>query len=141
MHENVLSTKPVTSHQLQRDLLSLGIMPGDTVMVHASLRSVGSIEGRGEGLVSALLGVLGSGGSLLAYADFEQTSEVPHFDLMRSPARPDYGVFADLVRTHPQAVRSANPGASMVAIGQGANWFARTIRSHMDMGQMDRWEN
>ncbi len=92
-------------------------------MVHASLRSIGSIEGRGEGLISALLGALGAHGTLMAYADFEWTPELPYFDQTRSPAQSKYGVFAELVRTHPHAVRSANPGASMVAIGERANWL------------------
>jgi aminoglycoside 3-N-acetyltransferase len=59
----------------------------------------------------------------MAYADFEPTLEIPYFDVKRSPARPDYGVFAELVRTYPGAVRSANPEASRVAIGAKAHWL------------------
>ena len=123
MHEKFVDTTPRTIKQLQSELRGLGVSTGDTLMVHASLRGVGPVEDRGQGLISALLGVLGSEGTLMAYADFEPTSGVPHFDIKRSPARPDYGIFAELVRTHPSAVRSANPGASMVAIGARAQWL------------------
>jgi len=113
----------ITIKQLQTELQSLGIHVGDTIMVHASVRSVGPVEERGQGVLAALLGVLGPEGTLMAYADFEPTSEVPYFDMKRSPARPDYGVLAELMRTYPGAVRSANPGASMVAIGAKARWL------------------
>jgi len=123
MRESLINTNQITSAQLQRELKDLGICAGDTLMVHASLRSVGPVEERGQGVLSALLGVLGPEGTLMAYADFEPTSEVPYFDIRRSPACPHYGVFAELVRTYPEAVRSANPGASMVAIGAKAQWL------------------
>lgn len=123
MRETLLNTDQATIRQLEGQLQALGIRAADTLMVHASLRSVGPVEDRGQGVVSALLGILGSEGTLMAYADFEPTSEVPYFNIKRSPARPDYGIFAELVRTHPSAVRSANPGASMVAIGARAQWL------------------
>ncbi len=59
----------------------------------------------------------------MAYADFEPTKDIPYFDPKRSPARPAYGVFAELVRTWPGSYRSENPGASMVAIGAHAQWL------------------
>jgi aminoglycoside 3-N-acetyltransferase len=120
MREPSLDTNAVTIEQLQRDLLALGLSSGDTVMVHASLRRVGLLKDRGEELITALLNVLGLQGTVMAYVDFHPTDEIPYFDIKRSPARPDYGVFAELVRTWPGAVRSANPGASMAAVGERA---------------------
>jgi aminoglycoside 3-N-acetyltransferase len=102
---------------LARDLKQLGVQAGDTVMVHASMRAV---RGRAEDVVGALLDVLGPTGTLTAYVDFEVTEDAPHFDLAASPAMSDHGVLAEVVRRWPGAVRSANPGASMVAIGADA---------------------
>ncbi|MEZ5428063.1 MAG: aminoglycoside 3-N-acetyltransferase [Pyrinomonadaceae bacterium] len=107
------------------DLKNIGIRVGDIIMVHASLRAVGEVEGRGEGLVRSLLSVLGESGTLLAYVDFEPTDEVPYFDPERSPARPGYGTLAEIIRRWPGAVRSLNPGASMVAVGARAEWICR----------------
>ena len=123
MRETLINTNQATIRQLEGQLQALGIRAADTLMVHASLRSVGPVQDHGQGVMSALLGVLGSEGTLMAYADFEPTSEVPYFNIKRSPARPDYGIFAELVRTHHGAVRSANPGASMVAVGARAQWL------------------
>ena len=68
MRERSIDTNLRTIKQLQGELESLGIRTSDTVMVHASLRSVGPVENRGQGLTSALLRVLGSEGTLMAYA-------------------------------------------------------------------------
>ncbi len=110
-------------------LLSLGVTQGDTVMVHASMRAVG---GRAETLVEALLEAVGAQGTLMAYVDFEATEAIPEFDLQRSPAAFDYGVLAETIRTWPGARRSANPGASMAAIGAKAEWL--TAEHPLDYG-------
>ncbi len=55
---------------LTDDLAALGLRPGDTVMVHASMRAVG---GRAEAVVQALLDLLGPDGTLMVYVDFEPT--------------------------------------------------------------------
>lgn len=102
------------------DLRRLGVAPGGTVMVHASMRAVG---GRAEDVVTALLEALGAEGTLMAYVDFEPTEEVPGFDVASSPASIGHGVLAEVIRTWPGAVRSANPGASMVALGARARWL------------------
>ena len=59
--------------ELEHDFRSIGISAGDTFMIHASLRSVGAVEERAEGLVDVLLSILGDRGTLLAYVDFEPT--------------------------------------------------------------------
>ncbi len=89
-------------------------------MVHASMRAVG---GRAEDVVRALLDAVGPDGMLVAYVDFAPTADIPHFDLAASPAAADHGVLAEVIRRWPGAVRSANPGASVVAIGPGAQWL------------------
>jgi aminoglycoside 3-N-acetyltransferase len=107
---------------LEQDLIALGLTPGEIVMVHASLRAVG---GRAEDLIVALLAVLGEGGTLMAYVDYEPTAEVPDFDPVKSPAAISYGVLPEVIRRWDGAVRSLNPGASMAAIGARAHWLCR----------------
>ena len=92
-------------------------------MVHASLRAIGEIEGGAEGLVRNLLRVLGNPGTLMAYVDFHPTAEIPYFDPPRSPACPEYGVLAEIIRTWPGAVRSRQPEAGIVALGRQAAWI------------------
>ena len=120
--------------QLAHDLRTIGIYPGDAIMVHASLRAVGPVEERAEGVVSALLSVLGDQGTLLAYVDFEPTPDIPYFDPQQSPASTDHGILAEVIRTWPGAVRSLNPGASMAALGARAEWFCQDHPMHFGYG-------
>jgi len=113
----------ITQPQIVRQLQALGVLPGDLLMVHASMRAVGPIEGRGTSLISALLSVVGDGGTIAAYADYELTPEVSYFDPALSPARSDYGIFPEILRTYSNSQRSRNPGASMVAVGRRAEWL------------------
>ncbi|ABW28125.1 aminoglycoside 3-N-acetyltransferase [Acaryochloris marina] len=113
----------ISSEQLKQDLINVGVCAGDTLMVHASLRALGPIDGRAEALVRTVLSVLGNQGTLVAYVDFEPTPDIPYFDPQRSPASQEFGVLVEVVRTWPGAVRSLNPGASMVAIGAQAEWL------------------
>lgn len=117
MREVIQQRSVTTIALLEAQLRTLDIQNSDIVMIHASLRKVGPVENRGDGLIQALINTVRPSGTLMAYADFEPTPEVPFFDLLRSPARPDYGVFAELLRNWPNAARSKNPGASMVAVG------------------------
>ncbi|MDJ0752105.1 MAG: aminoglycoside 3-N-acetyltransferase [Ardenticatenaceae bacterium] len=113
----------VNKSQLIEDLKDLGLKQGDTIMVHASLRAVGPIKGKGEALVEAMMEVLNPLGTLMAYVDYYPTKDRPYFDAARSPAMPDHGVLAEIIRTWPGAARSENPGASMSAIGHRAHWI------------------
>ncbi len=128
-----------TRHALGEHLRALGLQPGDAVMVHAGLRAIGPLLNGPDTLIDALLDVLGSGGTLLCYVNWNQQYEdaldadgrvpdvlKPHiapFDPARSRASRDHGVFAEFVRTTPGAHRSGNPGASVAAIGGRAEWF------------------
>ncbi len=44
MPEHQLPPKPATIRELENNLRSLGVVEGDVLMVHASLRSVGPTE-------------------------------------------------------------------------------------------------
>jgi aminoglycoside 3-N-acetyltransferase len=57
-----------TREQLAGDIRKLGIDPGDTVMLHASIRSVGEVAGGPDQIHLALKDVLSPQGTLLMYA-------------------------------------------------------------------------
>jgi aminoglycoside 3-N-acetyltransferase len=106
--------------RLVEQLRAIGIQAGDTLMIHASLRKVGHVEGGADGLIDALRGSVGSSGTLFAYADFEATPAMPHFDAARSPCATDHGVFPEVLRLRAGTLRSLNPGASVLALGAKA---------------------
>ena len=51
--------------QLAADLRRLGVRPGDLIMIHASLRAVGPVEGGADGVLDALEAAVGPQGTIL----------------------------------------------------------------------------
>ena len=105
---------------LVTQLREIGVHTADTLMIHASMRKVGKIDGGADGLIDALLEAVGPRGTLFAYADFEPVSDTPHFDPDRSPCAFDHGVFPEVLRRRAGTLRSTNPGASVLALGEKA---------------------
>ncbi len=122
-----------TRSSLADDLTAIGLISGDAVLVHAALRSVGPIAGGPDMIVNAVLDVVGPGGTILGYCDWQLEDEqrddpglrdhLPPFDPLRSRSTRDNGFWPELLRTTPGARRSGNPGASMAALGGRADWF------------------
>src|SRR6266581_551691 len=65
--EVMRNTRPVTRSGLVRNLRALGVQPGGVLMVHTRMSAVGWVVGGSETVVTALLDVLGSAGTLMAY--------------------------------------------------------------------------
>jgi aminoglycoside 3-N-acetyltransferase len=140
---------PATRRSLVEALGALGL-PGDRpTLVHASMRQVGPVDGGAATLLSALRTVVGRRAAVVVPAqtpDNSTTSPVfraataglapaeiaryvaglSGFDRATTPSH-GMGVFAEHVRRHPAAVRSAHPQTSFAAIGGDA---ARLMRGH-----------
>jgi aminoglycoside 3-N-acetyltransferase len=131
----------LTRRQLIGDLVRLGLVPGDVVMVHSSMRAVGHVLGGPDVVIRALLDVVDASGTLMMYVDWEHgvqhltrhdagsapdeplLEELPAFDRSTSRARRAYGVLPEFLRTWPGAHRSENPDASVAAVGARAEWL------------------
>jgi aminoglycoside 3-N-acetyltransferase len=105
--------------QLTDNFRRLGITPGDTVMVHASVRSVGRIAGGPDQIHLALKDALTEAGTLMMYASCpEHVDEVgrgnlmdveerelleilPPFDPLTARSARDNGALVELLRTYP----------------------------------------
>ncbi|MFL9840355.1 aminoglycoside 3-N-acetyltransferase [Sphingomonas sp. ST-64] len=128
-----------TRSALRSDLTRIGLRAGDAVMVHAAMRKVGPLLNGPDALSHAILDVVGPDGTLLVYASWDSVHEdlldasgrvlpewrdhVPGFDQESSRAVRMNGIIAEFVRTMPGARRSANPGASIAAVGRLAEWI------------------
>lgn len=128
-----------TRASLRADLTALGVRAGDTVMLHAAMRSVGPLLNGPDALSHALLDVVGPDGTLLVYTSWDSVHDdlldedgrvlpawrdhVPGYDAQASRAARMNGIIAEFVRTMPGARRSANPGASVAAVGRLADWI------------------
>jgi aminoglycoside N3'-acetyltransferase len=132
--------------ELAGDLGRLGIRAGAVLMVHASLRAIGPVEGRAAGVVQALDAAVGPSGTLLmvlgADDDWAWVNERPEadrasllagavpFDALATPAEPDVGVLAEVFRTMPDTVVSSHPEGRFAARGRLADEFVRDVPWH-----------
>jgi aminoglycoside N3'-acetyltransferase len=127
-----MSAQPIDG--LLADLRRLGVATGDVLMVHASLRAIGEVEGRAEGVVHALDMAVGAPGTLLmnlsARDDWAWVNDRPErdraslltgsipFDPLRTPSDPDVGVLAEVFRTMPGSLVSDHPEGRFGARGR-----------------------
>lgn len=106
--------------QIARDTRELGICPGDTVLVHSSLKSLGKGV-TPEDVIRGLGMAVGESGTLMfpALSYFSCNREHPHFDYHRSPS--NVGAIPEYFRTEVDGVvRSMNPTHSCCALGRYA---------------------
>jgi aminoglycoside N3'-acetyltransferase len=80
---------------LTHDLVSLGVQPGTALMVHASLRKLGPIDGGADAVLDALMDTLGSDGTLLMVLGADDDEA---FDAQTSAADPEIGTLAEVFR-------------------------------------------
>ena len=106
-------------HQLADDFRALGVAPGDTVMVHASVRAVGAVAGGPDQIHLALKDALTADGTLLMYAacprhydevgrghltpeeEREILEKLPAFDPYTARSARDNGALVEMLRTYP----------------------------------------
>lgn len=108
--------------ELANGFRRLGIAPGDTLMVHASVRSVGEIAGGPDQIHLALKDALTDDGTLMMYAscpryydevgrghlsadqEREIVEKLPAFDPFTARAERDNGALVELLRSYPGSV-------------------------------------
>ena len=112
----------------------MGVQPADLLMLHASLRKVGPVAGGAEGVVSAVESALGPDGTVLmvlgavddhdwvnARAESDRPTllaDAEPFDYLVTPALPDVGVLAEVLRTMPGTVVNDHPEGRFAARGR-----------------------
>ena len=143
----------ITGKQLILDMRKLGLVEGQTVMVHASMKSLGPVVGGPQTILDSLLEVLTPNGTLMMLAgwadnpydyfgvSFQEKIEdwteekrqefyekSPAFD--RDHSRADtrkMGILAEYLRTYPGAIRSRHP-LGYVAVGRLAHYVLKDQR-------------
>jgi aminoglycoside 3-N-acetyltransferase len=131
---------------LANDFRSLGVMPGDVVMLHASVRAVGSVAGGPDQIHLALKDALTPAGTLMMYVGCPRHYDeigrgnltpveeaalieaLPSFDAQTARSDRSNGALAELFRTFPGArvnphvARFAAWGAKADALFSGQPW-------------------
>jgi uncharacterized protein len=132
----------VTRQDMVRDFRKLGVATGQTLLVNASLRSIGRVDDAAESVVAALREALGPEGTLVVPSGTAENSRSSREHLarisgmtrqetkeFRAQMRPfnryitpstEMGQVAEAVRTHPEAVRSEHPQTSFAGLGPRA---------------------
>ncbi|MEU9355876.1 AAC(3) family N-acetyltransferase [Streptomyces griseoloalbus] len=139
-----MPTPPPTGPLVTRDTLTaqlrdLGVRPGESLLVHSSLSSLGWVNGGPVTVVRALLDALGPDGTLVVPTQSGDLSDpalwqappvpeewwetiratMPAYDPLTTPSR-GVGVIPEAVRSWPGALRSAHPQTSFAAVGARA---------------------
>ncbi|WP_424952154.1 aminoglycoside N(3)-acetyltransferase [Deinococcus sp.] len=145
---------PRTRRSLLGDLEALGVQPGMTLMVHASMKSLGWVAGGSVAVVLALLDAVGPEGTLAMPAftgDLTEPSywqrppvpeswwpmiraETPAFDPALTPTRM-MGRVAESFRSWPGTLRSDHPHSSVCARGPLARTLTDRHRLEDSMGE------
>lgn len=128
-------TLPHTRAQLVADLHRLGLRPGDLVMVHASVRSVGPVLGGPDEIHQAIVDAVSPGGTMMmligAPDGFDDVSRgilspeeeahilehMPLFDKQATRANRDNGTLAEFFRSWPGTVMSDSVAVRLGARG------------------------
>ena len=135
--------KPRTSAALARDLAALGVVPGDTLMLHVSLRAIGPVEGRAAGVIAALDEAVGPAGTLVmilgATIDHEDVNSSPEaerpallegvapYDPLTAPVYHEVGMLAEVFRTTPGTLVNDNPSGRFGARGARAAEILKNV--------------
>lgn len=131
---------------------ALGVAPGDTVMLHASVRAVGEVAGGPDQIHLALKDALTAQGTLLMYAscpayydevgrghlrpdlECELLDKLPAFDPITARAERDNGALVELLRTFPGSI--VNPHvARFVVWGRQADYLLSEQPWHYAFGR------
>ncbi|MCC7438481.1 MAG: aminoglycoside 3-N-acetyltransferase [Armatimonadetes bacterium] len=141
----------VTKSQLVHDLHAMGVRPGELLMLHVSVKSLGWVIGGPEMVLQALFDVLMPGGTVMMIASWDSAEtayslselppehrqtyyqELPAFDSLTSHA--DWrgmSILAEYLRLWPGAHRSGHP-FSYVAVGP----LAKTITEKQPLNYRD----
>lgn len=109
---------PITAPELRADLRSLEIEPGDELVVHSSLSSIGLVAGGAATVVDALVSAVGDRGTIAVPTFTPRTTRQDPFEVAETPS--ETGAVTEALRERDDAVRSDHPTHSVAAVGPAA---------------------
>ena len=118
-----LHRNPATPRELGAALNSLGIKPGDDLLVHSNADSVESLGWTASDMIDFLLDYLGSSGTLLmpSHPKLRVEGKQRTYKVRRSPST--VGMMTELFRRRTEVVRSRFPFSAAAGFGARANEY------------------
>lgn len=115
----------LTREDIRKAAEALGLVKGDTVLIHSSFKSLGYVEGGAEAVIGGFRDAIGPEGNLvfptLCQRDFGHAYENWHMD-----APSDVGYLTNYFRKLPDALRSDQATHSVAAQGPDAAYITCT---------------
>jgi aminoglycoside 3-N-acetyltransferase len=140
-----------SKERIIEDLRDLRVLEGDALIVHASMRAVGEVEGGADAVIDALLEVVGPEGTVMAPA-FNMDNYAPdswveslidpaiQAVINPEPYNPDgvcarqVGVLPTRLAARAEARRSRHPILSFTAVGRNAAFLTENVPVHYPLG-------
>ena len=113
--------------ELRHELEALGIGNCGLLMVHASLRRLGTIEGGASGLLDVLTECLGTQGTLVMPMGADDSGPI---DCLTTPADKELGVLVEVFRQRPGTQVNDHAAARFGAAGPRAAEILEPIPLH-----------
>jgi aminoglycoside 3-N-acetyltransferase len=111
----------LTKTDLIREFSDLGLLPGDTILVHSSYKALGDVDGGPQTVIDALLDLLTPEGTLIMPLFNFDFCKGAAWDVRSTPSR--MGILTELVRKDPRAKRVFHPIYSFAIIGKHAEFL------------------
>lgn len=116
-----------TKEKLKKQLQSMGVKPGDTLLVHSALSKMGYVDGGPAAVVDALLETVGDEGHVLmpnspnASYQLEYIKAINCFDVANDKSK--LGAITEYFRKLPNAQRSCHPTEPVSCVGPNNSYF------------------
>lgn len=121
------SGNSLTKADLLANLKEIGILKGDSILVHSSLSRIGHLEDGAQTFINALLEAVGDSGNVLMPTSPNNVYQLnyirntPVFDVLNTPSKT--GKITEVFRTMDGCLRSLHPTEPVSAIGPKARYF------------------
>ncbi len=113
-----------TKEQLKEQLRLMGLKPNDAVMVHSSMKAIGEVKGRADGVLDALMEYFADGLLMLPTHTWSTVNAAhPVFDPQTEPSC--VGLLTNLFMKRPGVLRSLHPTHSIAVYGKNAADYIR----------------
>jgi aminoglycoside N3'-acetyltransferase len=120
-------------HELETQLMNMGLKSGGTVVLHSASNAFGGFKGGIYQLIDCIVDILGPDGNLVMVSmpydgsTREYLDSGAIFDTRKTPSR--MGLISETFRRRKGVLRSANPLHPVLALGSKAEWL---VAQHED---------
>ena len=108
----------VTKQDIREAMERVGVVSGDILLFHSSLKSFGHVEGSADAVIDALLDAVGETGTLVAPTLVQRDFANAYRNWNKDTSPSDVGTITEVFRKRPGAVRSDQATHSCAAIGR-----------------------